>query len=87
MHVYWRKDQTHELKKPVSGRPAHEVAEPTRAAIVWEMPYWNASRSAHPWGIHLLFADNHAQFEKRSPKEYDWYFIHSRRGWDETGVP
>lgn len=83
MHVYWRKDQTHELKKPVSGRPMANVANPSQAVVVWEMPYWDAKFAAHPKGIDLLCIDGHAEFRKLNPKEYDWYFNHSREGWDD----
>jgi prepilin-type N-terminal cleavage/methylation domain-containing protein len=83
MHVYWKKEQTHELKKPVSGRPMANVTNPSRAVVVWEMPYWDAKFAAHPKGIDLLCIDGHAEYRKLNPKEYDWYFNHSREGWDE----
>jgi prepilin-type N-terminal cleavage/methylation domain-containing protein len=83
MHVYWRKDQSHELKKPVSGRPMANVTNPSRAVVVWEMPYWDAKYAAHAKGIDALMIDGHGEFIRLNPKEYDWYFNHSREGWDE----
>jgi type II secretory pathway pseudopilin PulG len=83
MHVYWRKDQSHELKKPVSGRPMANVTNPSRAVVVWEMPYWDARYAAHAKGIDTLMIDGHGEFTRLNPKEYDWYFNHSREGWDE----
>jgi prepilin-type N-terminal cleavage/methylation domain-containing protein/prepilin-type processing-associated H-X9-DG protein len=83
MHMYWRqKEQTHEVLKPVSGRPTSQVFIPTRAVLIWDMPYWDWRYAAHPKGIDLLFADGHAGFQKLNPKEYDWFFNHSWEGWD-----
>ncbi|MEO8427435.1 MAG: type II secretion system protein [Verrucomicrobiota bacterium] len=83
MHVYWRADQTHELKRPVSGRSTTQVVSPARAVLVWDMPYWRRIHAAHHNGIDLLYADGHASYYALNPKEYDWYFNHSREGWDE----
>ena len=82
MHVYWLTNNTHELRKPVSGRPTSQVFNPSAAVTIWEMPYWRSKHAAHTKGINLLRADGHAGFHKLNPKEYDWYFNHSRRGWD-----
>ena len=89
-HVYLRKDNaTYEDKRPVSGRKSADVVNPTSAVLLWEMPYWTASASPHHFGLNLVFADTHAAFEKRNPKEIDWWRYHSRRGWednDRTGL-
>jgi prepilin-type N-terminal cleavage/methylation domain-containing protein/prepilin-type processing-associated H-X9-DG protein len=84
MHLYWRADQTHEVSKPVSGRPVTRVFNPSQAVMVWDMPYWWDKYAAHPKGINLLTVDGHAAFHKLDPKEYDWYFNHSREGWDDN---
>jgi hypothetical protein len=47
------------------------------------MPYWTAAYTAHPKGIDNLYIDGHADFFRLDPKIYDWYFNHSRQGWDE----
>lgn len=84
-HIYLKKDNsTYETARPVSGRKTSDVAVPTTAVLQWEMPYWTPSISAHRNGLVLLFADTHAAFEKRHPKEIDWWSYHSRRGWEDA---
>jgi prepilin-type N-terminal cleavage/methylation domain-containing protein len=89
-HIYLKKDNaTYEEKRPVSGRPSTDVVNPSSAVLLWEMPYWTPSTSPHHFGLNLVFADTHAGFEKRNPKEIDWWRYHSRRGWednDPTGI-
>ena len=89
-HIYLKKDNaTYEVKRPVSGRKTTDVVNPTSAVLVWEMPYWTPLTSPHHFGLNLVFADTHAGFEKRNPKEIDWWRYHSRRGWednDPTGI-
>ena len=89
-HIYLKKDNaTYEDKRPVSGRKTGDVVNPTSAVLVWEMPYWTPLTSPHHFGLNLVFADTHAGFEKRNPKEIDWWSYHSRRGWednDPTGI-
>ena len=89
-HIYLKKDNaTYEERRPVSGRKSADVVNPTSAVLLWEMPYWTASASPHHFGLNLVFADTHAAFEKRNPKEIDWWRYHSRRGWednDRTGL-
>ena len=81
-HIYVRADGAYEEKKPISGRLADQVLNPSTAVLVWEIPYWNANRSPHRGGLDLVFADNHAAWERRNPKEYDWWAFYSRRGWE-----
>jgi prepilin-type processing-associated H-X9-DG protein len=84
-HIYLKKDNSsYEEKRPVSGRRTADVGSPSRAVLVWEMPYWNPKRSAHRDAINLVFADGHAALEKRRPDEIDWWRYHSRRGWEDT---
>ena len=89
-HVYLKKDRaSYDTANPVSGRRTSSIASPAAAVLQWEMPYWTASASPHRGGLNLVFADTHAGFEKRNPKEIDWWSYHSRRGWDDhepTGV-
>jgi prepilin-type N-terminal cleavage/methylation domain-containing protein/prepilin-type processing-associated H-X9-DG protein len=83
-HIYLKKDNaTYEDKRPVSGRKSADVGSPTRAVLVWEMPYWNPKISAHRDALNLVFADGHAGLEKRAPDEIDWWQYHSRRGWED----
>ncbi len=89
-HIYLKKDNgTYETERPVSGRRTSDVVNPTSAVLLWEMPYWTPADSPHHGGLNLVFADTHAAFEKRHPKEIDWWSYHSRRGWednDPTGI-
>ena len=84
-HIYLKKDQaTYETSRPVSGRKTTDVASPTTAVLVWEMPYWTPASSPHQGKIDLVFADTHAALETRNTKEIDWWKYHSRRGWEDT---
>jgi prepilin-type N-terminal cleavage/methylation domain-containing protein len=84
-HIYLKKDNaTYEDKRPVSGRRTTDVVNPVSAVLLWEMPYWTPSSSPHHFGLNLVFADTHAGFEKRNPKEIDWWRYHSRRGWEDS---
>jgi prepilin-type N-terminal cleavage/methylation domain-containing protein/prepilin-type processing-associated H-X9-DG protein len=68
----------------VSGRKTTLIVNPSSAVLLWEMPYWTASASPHHNSLNLAFADGHVSFEKRNPKEFDWYSFHSGRGWDDN---
>ena len=86
-HIYLKKDNsTYEDKRPVSGRKTADVGSPTRAVLVWEMPYWNPKISAHKDALNLVFADGHAGLEKRVADEIDWWRYHSRRGWEDSDL-
>ena len=83
-HIYLKRDNaTYETDRPVSGRPTSDVASPTTAVLLWEMPYWTPADSPHHGGLNLVFADTHAGFERRQPTEIDWWRYHSRRGWED----
>jgi prepilin-type N-terminal cleavage/methylation domain-containing protein/prepilin-type processing-associated H-X9-DG protein len=94
-HIYLKKRLSdgdpwvYEETRPVSGRKTALVINASSAVLVWEMPYWTAADSPHRGGLNLVFADTHAAYEKRNPKEFDWWSYHSRRGWednDDTGA-
>ncbi len=89
-HIYLKKDnQTYEMSRPVSGRKTMDVVNSSSAVLLWEMPYWTPRTSPHLNGLNLIFADTHAAFERRNPREIDWWKYHSRRGWDDndpTGI-
>ncbi len=86
-HIYLKKDNSsYETARPVSGRSTADVANPTRAVLVWEMPYWTPKISAHKDALNLIFADGHAALEKRMPDETDWWRYHSRRGWEDSDL-
>jgi prepilin-type N-terminal cleavage/methylation domain-containing protein len=82
-HIYLTRDgSSYEVKKPVSGRSANDIPIPTKACLVWEIPYWNYRYMPHSQGINIVCADGHAERVKGSPKEYDWWAYHSRDGWE-----
>jgi prepilin-type N-terminal cleavage/methylation domain-containing protein len=89
-HIYLRKRASdsdpwnYETTKPVSGRRTTAVVNASSAVLVWEMPYWTAATAPHRFGQNFVFADTHAAFEKRNPRETDWWSFHSRRGWDDN---
>ncbi|MEK7684299.1 MAG: type II secretion system protein [Verrucomicrobiota bacterium] len=82
-HIYLTKDRSaYEVSKPVSGRPDSQVFNPSKATLVWEMPYWNYRYMPHKLGMNLVLADGHAERVRGSPKEDDWWAYHSRDGWE-----
>jgi prepilin-type N-terminal cleavage/methylation domain-containing protein/prepilin-type processing-associated H-X9-DG protein len=82
-HIYLNKQRSaYEDKKPVSGRPASDCPIPSKATLVWEIPYWNYRYMPHSLGINIVLADGHAERTKGSPKEEDWWAYHSRDGWE-----
>lgn len=84
-HIYLKKDNaSYEVDRPVSGRRTAAVVAPSRAVLLWEMPYWNPLISAHKDALNLVFADTHAELERRKLDEQDWWRYHSRRGWDDS---
>ena len=84
-HIYLAKDNSsYEQDRRVSGRLTASVASPSRAVLLWEMPYWDPQISAHKDKLNLVFADGHAAPERRMPDEQDWWKYHSRRGWDDS---
>jgi len=86
-HIYLKKDHsTYEQDRPVSGRRTAAVVSPSRAVLLWEMPYWNPMISAHKDALNLVYADTHAELERRKPDEQDWWRYHSRRGWDDADL-
>src|SRR5436309_2493318 len=66
-HIYLKANGSYEEKNPISGRPVNQVSNSSTATLVWELPYWRADRSPHHGGLNLVFADNHAGWERRKP--------------------
>jgi len=82
-HIYLDKaGSDYEVSKPVSGRRAVNVANPSKATLIWEIPYWNYRYMPHNLGMNIVCADGHAERVKGSPKESDWWKYHSRDGWE-----
>ncbi|MCP5516297.1 MAG: type II secretion system protein [Verrucomicrobiales bacterium] len=72
----------YETSRPVSGRRTADVANPSAATLVWEIPYWNYVYMPHNKGMNIVCADGHAQHVRGSPEEEDWWAYHSRDGWE-----
>jgi prepilin-type N-terminal cleavage/methylation domain-containing protein/prepilin-type processing-associated H-X9-DG protein len=82
-HIYLNKARTdYEVARPVSGRAAQDVPNPSKACLVWEIPYWDFKYMPHNRGINVVCADGHAERTKGSAAEYDWWAYHSRDGWE-----
>jgi len=84
-HIYLTADRgSYDVRNPVSGRRTTSVINASSAVLLWEMPYWTPSAAPHKLGQNFVYADTHAGFEKRNPKEIDWWSYHSRRGWADN---
>lgn len=82
-HIYLKRNSAdYETSKPVSGRRAGDVSNPSKATLIWEIPYWNYLYMPHQRGMNIVCADGHAERIKGSPKEADWWAAHSRDGWE-----
>ncbi|HVK57535.1 MAG TPA: type II secretion system protein [Candidatus Kapabacteria bacterium] len=74
-------------RKPISGRPDHDVVSPSRAVLIWEIPYHRAQNMPHQNAMNVVMADNHAERIRGNPKETDWWLNHSFEGWDSNDPP
>jgi prepilin-type processing-associated H-X9-DG protein len=74
-------------KKPISGRPDTDIRNPSRAVLVWEIPYHRAQNMPHQGTMNVVMADNHVEKFKGIPQETDWWLNHSFEGWDSDDPP
>ena len=86
-HIYYDPHKAAYGEKPISGRKATDVRSPTRAVLIWEIPYHRAQNMAHQGGMNVVKADNSAVRMKGVPKETDWWLNHSFEGWDSDLPP
>ncbi len=87
-HIYydpWRRD--HAVDKPISGRKASDVKNPTKAVLIWEIPYHRAQNMPHENGMNEVMADTSAKRIQGNPKETDWWLNHIYEGWDSDQPP
>jgi len=85
-HIYLNVARnSYEINRPVSGRQAGDVVNPSIAVLTWEMPYWDWNYMSHNRGIVLTYLDGHSARMQGSPKEPDWWAYHSRDGWEGAG--
>ena len=81
-HIYNRPGVGYVLNNPVSGRFTINVINPSQAAMMWEMPYWNQPLMPHHKGIHTVHSDGSAWWYQGDPSQYDWWVYHSWEGWE-----
>jgi prepilin-type N-terminal cleavage/methylation domain-containing protein len=87
-HVYLQKrissgdPWNYQNNTPVSGRNSSAAPHPAKAALVWEGPYWNLKYMPHNKGFHTACLDGHAERNKGSAREEDWWAYHARDGWE-----
>ena len=87
-HIYLRKRTSssdpwvYAEATPVSGRNAATAPVPSKAAFIWEQPYWNIAYMPHSKGLNIACLDGHAERVKGNPMEEDWWAYHSRDGWE-----
>jgi prepilin-type N-terminal cleavage/methylation domain-containing protein len=74
-------------RKAVSGRPSSDVVNPSKAVLVWEIPYHRAPNMPHQSRMNQVRADSSVQLFKGIPKETDWWLNHSFEGWDSDDPP
>jgi len=74
-------------QKAISGRSDGDVLNPSKAVLIWEIPYHRAQNMPHQNGMNVVMADNHAERVRGNPKETDWWLNHSFEGWDSNDPP
>jgi prepilin-type N-terminal cleavage/methylation domain-containing protein len=86
-HIYYDPWKQAYGEKPISGRKASDVKNPTKAVLIWEIPYHRAQNMPHENGMNVVMADNSARRLPGNPKETDWWLNHSFEGWDTDQPP
>jgi prepilin-type processing-associated H-X9-DG protein len=87
-HIYYDPhERAYGLDKPISGRRATDVRNPSRAVLIWEIPYHRAQNMPHNQGMNVVMADNSARWFKGDPRQTDWWLNHSYEGWDSDQPP
>ena len=74
-------------RKHISGRADSDVVNPSKAVLIWEIPYHRAQNMPHGGAMNIVTADNHAERFRGNPKETDWWLNHSFEGWDSNDPP
>ena len=82
-HMYKTEDgRSYVADDPVSGRRQTKVRNASIAPLIWETPYWDWKGMPHRRAIHVVYADCHAGRADGHPRESDWWYYHSRDGWE-----
>jgi len=67
---------------PGSGRKSTQIASPSTAVDLWEMPYHDWLYQPHFKGQNVCHPDGSVTRFKGYPLMTDWYFENSEYGWD-----
>jgi prepilin-type N-terminal cleavage/methylation domain-containing protein len=86
-HRYYNPQTSATALKRISGRPTSDVRNPSKAVLVWEIPYHRSPNMPHRGAMNTLRADSSVQIFKGNPKETDWWLNHSFEGWDSDAPP
>jgi prepilin-type N-terminal cleavage/methylation domain-containing protein len=86
-HKYYDPKTSAIGRSPISGRPDADVRNPSKAVLIWEIPYHRALNMPHQSSMNVVRADNSAGAFKGNPKESDWWLNHSFEGWDSDDPP
>jgi|GEM_PF-139649 len=86
-HIYYDPFKHVYGEKPISGRKATDIKNPSKAVLIWEIPYHRAQNMPHENGMNVVMADNSAKRFPGNPRETDWWLNHSYEGWDSDEPP
>ncbi|MBX3747777.1 MAG: type II secretion system protein [Verrucomicrobiae bacterium] len=86
-HMYYDPHRRVYGEKAISGRPASDIRSPSKAVLVWEIPYHRAQNMPHQGGMNVVRADNSAGWFRGNPRQTDWWLNHSFEGWDSDEPP
>jgi len=86
-HKYYDPKTSAIGKKAISARSNTDVLNPSKAVLVWEIPYHRAQNMPHQLRMNVVRADNSAQLFKGNSKQTDWWLNHSFEGWDSDDPP
>jgi prepilin-type N-terminal cleavage/methylation domain-containing protein len=67
---------------PISGRKSTQIASPSIAVDLWEMPYHHWNFQPHSFGQNVCHADGSVTRFQGYPVMQDWFWENSQYGWD-----
>lgn len=67
---------------PISGRKSTQIANPSVAVDLWEIPYHHWNYQPHNFGQNVCHADGSVTRFKGYPAMQDWFWENSQYGWD-----
>jgi prepilin-type N-terminal cleavage/methylation domain-containing protein len=81
-HMYWNPKTSQYGLPPISNRPGSSVRQPSKAVLIFEIPYHYSKYMPHNQGMNVVHPDGSVNYFKGDPKETDWWVDHSSDGWD-----